>query len=79
MYDSRYHERIGSITWLQFGRTRLPEGMTSFIMQPAPMTQLSPISAPFNIMALDAIQQFLPIFMLPASIEELAPSLFVNR
>ena len=30
-------------------------------MQPAPITQLFPMLAPFSIMTLDAIQQWLPI------------------
>lgn len=40
----------------------LPLGMSLYIIQPAPITQLSPIVTPLRMITLLAIQQCLPIY-----------------
>ena len=62
-----------------FGRTILPLGITPLTTHPAPITQLSPISAPLSITALEAIQQLFPILIDPIYSSLIAPYSLLKR
>ena len=61
-----YLVSIGRVVCSPLRVTREPAGTLPRITQPAPMTQLSPISVPLSSTTSEAIQQLRPTVMQPA-------------
>ena len=61
-----YLVSIGRVVCSPLRVTREPAGTLPRIIQPAPMTQLSPMSVPLSSTTSEAIQQLRPTVMQPA-------------
>ena len=70
---------IGRVVCSPLRVTREPAGTLPRITQPAPMTQLSPMSVPLSSTTSEAIQQLRPTVMQPAVHSRLTPSSRLKR